>query len=406
MKALPFRRFLMHLGISVVVGSAFIVGFNFIMNPYGIWDIPSIVGFNAGKPAEPDNEMLLKATEVARLKPVILFLGSSRVDLGLDPQHLAFRDQGSVYNLALVGGFMHPMLEYYRYALNAQPRVRQVLIGLDFFSFNENNIAPPAFSEDRLHGNGLDISDAVSTLMSQDAVRDSFRTAIASIRHPEYRAYHDDGMSDDGNMRRLARELGMPKRIDESVALYLNSPGRYASFRFSKNAMNDFAEIVKLSRDHGVDLRVFMPPEHVTLLESIRLRGLLCVYWQWKAEVAALTPFWDFSGYNSITTEPIDSNMKFYWDASHFRSSIGDLMIDRIYGMDNPALPDDLGKLISAVTLPAWMAYTARQQQKWEASHLNVIEWVRARAVPAVKANAATTAEAPDCSVSASSEYE
>jgi len=406
MKASPFRRCLIRLGFSVGAGSALIVGFNLVVNPYGIWNVPSIVGFNADKPAERDNEMLLKPTQVARLKPTILFLGSSRVDLGLDPQHRAFRDQGGAYNLALVGGFMHPMLEYYRYALKAQPAVRQVLIGLDFFSFNENNITPLAFAEDRLRGGGLDLSDVGSTLMSRDAVLDSFRTVIANIRHPEYRAYRDDGMSDDGDMRRLAEKMGMPSRFNESVALYLNSAGRYASFKFSKDAMNDFAAIVKLSRDHGVDLRVFIPPEHVALLESIRLRGLLCVYWRWKAEVAALTSFWDFSGYNSITTEPIGANMKFYWDASHFRSSIGDLLIDRIYGINDPALPDDFGKLISADTLPAWMAYTAQRQQKWEASHLNVIEWVRARAVPPVSASAATKVEAPDCSVSVSSGYE
>jgi hypothetical protein len=373
-------RYLRWSGAIFVSGIVVIAASNFLVDPYGVWNTPVIGRLNAAKPAERDNEMMFKAADVRRVRPATLLLGSSRVDLGIDPRHPALSKAGPAYNLALMGGSMGPLLAYYKHALRLQPAPRRVVLGLDFFAFNRNMVPPPSFDPKRLERDRLNRADIVASLLTRDAVVDSFRTVAASRRDPQFRAF-TQGMATDTYMRQSARELGMPQRFSSSTDLYLNSSTRYADFVPSDEAIADLAEIVRLSREHNIDLQLFIPPEHVVLQEALRVRGLWDEYWRWKEKVAALSPYWDFSGYNSITTEPIDTGMSQYWDASHFRKDVGDLILDRMLGVDSPRLPEDFGRRITPTDVTQWRADTDNAQQQWAATHGDVIKWVQDIAV-------------------------
>jgi hypothetical protein len=66
-------------------------------------------------------------------------------------------------------------------------------------------------------------------------------------------------------------------------------------------------------------------------------------------------PLGDFSGYNSMTTEPVPpsgdttSRMKWYWESSHYRKELGDLVLDRLleYEGTGRAIPVDFGILLT-----------------------------------------------------------
>ena len=172
----------------------------------------------------------------------------------------------------------------------------------------------------------------------------------------------------------------MPERFRASTELYLNAPARYKNFELSEQAFSDFAAILQLSREHNVEVQLFIPPEHVVLQEALRVRGLWDTYWGWKERIATLAPYWDFSGYNTITAEPIEPGMSLYWDASHFRKPVGDLVLDRIHGIENPALPPEFGRSISASNVAEWRTLTEQLREEWAATHVDVINWVKARA--------------------------
>jgi hypothetical protein len=369
-------RYLRWLSAIFVSGIVVLAAFNFLVDPYGVWNTKVIGRLNAAKPAERDNEMMFKAADVRRARPATVLLGSSRVDLGIDPRHPVLSKLGPAYNLALMGGSVGPLLAYYKHALRLEPAPRRVVMGLDFFAFNRNFVPPPSFDATRLELDRLNGADIVASLLTRDAVVDSFRTVVASRRDPQFRAF-TQGMATDTYMRQSARELGMPERFSSSTDLYLNSPTRYADYVLSDEAIADLAEIVRLSRAHNVDLQLFIPPEHVVLQEALRVRGLWDEYWRWKEKVAALSPYWDFSGYNAITTEPIDAGMSRYWDASHFRKEVGDLVLDRILGVDSSRLPEDFGRRITPADVTPWRSDTDNARQQWAAAHGNVIRWVQ-----------------------------
>src|ERR1700732_2600713 len=105
--------------------------FNLFVDPYGVWGMPALQHLTAARPAEKDNEMLFKAVDLGRGQFTDLFIGSSRVDLGLDPDSPALQG-GRAYNLGLVGGALRPTLQYLRHALYLEPSIKRGVLGVVF----------------------------------------------------------------------------------------------------------------------------------------------------------------------------------------------------------------------------------------------------------------------------------
>ena len=87
--------------------------------------------------------------------------------------------------------------------------------------------------------------------------------------------------------------------------------------------MNDLRSVIDICRQRGIKLKLFISPCHATEWEVIRDAGFWRVFEQWKRGIVAMASVCDFSGYNSITIEPISNNMKNYIESSHYRKKWG-----------------------------------------------------------------------------------
>ena len=63
--------------------------------------------------------------------------------------------------------------------------------------------------------------------------------------------------------------------------------------------------------------------------------------------MVAITPVWDFSGYNSITTQPIKPVMNNYVDNSHYSPPIGAFVLNRVLSHNVEQVPKDFGVLMT-----------------------------------------------------------
>ena len=97
-------------------------------------------------------------------------------------------------------------------------------------------------------------------------------------------------------------------------------------------------ELVALCRQLGINLIVFITPHNKFLMDRFVVEDYLF----FLRKLSEITPFWDFSGYNSITT----SN-KNYLDHSHYKSSVGRMMAARIFNDRTVGVPDDFGVWIT-----------------------------------------------------------
>lgn len=111
-------------------------------------------------------------------------------------------------------------------------------------------------------------------------------------------------------------------------------------------------EIRAICARHHIRLIVFTTPLHRNIMDSLNEKD----YLEWLRELAAITPYWDFSGYNSITLD--DRN---YLESSHYLPQIGELIAARIFNDPEIQVPADFGVWVDTASVERHLSELQRQ---------------------------------------------
>lgn len=356
---------------AALIPTAAIGLFNIIVDPYDVFDTPNFLGINHSKTEKDNTDRLFKALDIIRIKPVTIFLGSSRTKQGLDPSHPALASKQPAYNLALNGPNTYEILRYLEHAIANQKNLKEVIFGVDFFMFNSSLKNQPSFSENRLEKKHLIIEDAITSTFSWDAYSKSIETIKASLEDPN----KNDDYGKNGFMPNRNLEKGQNEwRFSSGITLYFSL---HSDYKFSDQYLSDFKRIVDLCQKHGITLKVFISPSHAIDLEAIRATGRWEVFEQWQREIVKITPVLDFSGYNSITTEPISNNMKNYADNSHYSKDIGDLVLNRILSYRAETVPNDFGILLTPDNIESHILQLRTDREFWAKNNPDKVKLVQ-----------------------------
>lgn len=368
-----YRRFNLTF-LAFVLPSLMTIGvFNALVDPYGVVNSPQLSGVNELKPEQYHHARLFKAAGVMHNKPKNILLGSSRSDLGLDPEHPAVADE-TAYNLALVGPNMYEVRRYFEHALANQPEVKKVVLGIDFFMFNENWKNSPDFDENRLGKENLTVQDAINIGFSTDALKSSKRTIKSSLDSDAYYLYRANGLRYVyGN----EPDEPLANKFQKMISGFLEGERSYPNFKFSQSFLNDFKQVVETCQKKNIELKVFISPLHASHLEAVNTAGKWSELENWKRQIVEITPVWDFSGYNSITTEPINDDMKNYWDSSHYRKEVGDLILNRLFQVQEESVPKDFGTVLTTKNIEQRLAKKRAERLVWEKNNLDLVQLVQ-----------------------------
>ncbi|SVD08436.1 uncharacterized protein METZ01_LOCUS361290, partial [marine metagenome] len=170
-------------------------------------------------------------------------------------------------------------------------------------------------------------------------------------------------------------------------------------------------QILETSKENEADVRLFIQPAHVYLLEVLRILGVSEDYKNWRKELISLVehvnsvypesnafPLWDFGGYNSVTMTEVppmeepNRSVLWYWDIAHYKKTLGDLIQDRIFGF-NPAgrmVPEDFGIKISSKNIEQYHTAQEIKQREYAVSHVGDIRELTKR-VSDIKKNIRTS---------------
>ena len=345
------------LSLFVVLGSA--AAINIVIDPYRYFFTQEITGLNANKPEYEKYLMLSKAAEARQIEAKTILLGSSRIMSGLNKSHPIFQDPQTVYNLGLPGTNMYQSLQYLKHALYFQKNVERVIIGIDFFMFNEYLGNLDNFDETRL-GKKFTLSDLVNTSLSIDALQASLITLNANWN------VDNRVVSKESTMNKFKRWL----------TNFLSFEGFYKTYRLSQKQLDSFKMIITLCQEHNIDYQVFISPTHATQYQAMDAAQLWSIFEDWKREIVSITPVWDFSGYNSITTEPISESMVNYIDNSHYSQHTGNLVLNKIFGEKAETVPPDFGVFIEPDNLESHLDKINFDRQKWRDNNEKEVEFV------------------------------
>jgi hypothetical protein len=373
-------------------GLLIIAGFNWFVDPYSLHKNPEIPGFNAIKADFVSFLRLTKAHTITHQKPTSIILGTSRAARGLSPDHRGW-DGEQCYNAALPASSIYEALRYFQHA-NALNPLKQVLLSLELRSFD--NVKPGAFSESRMaisaHGDRnrafifAYVSDVISTLLSYDALETSLRT----IR---FQGQLKKSLLDNGRYDRISVQFDHLK----AFRLYtVSNYHRLIESRYDKNTTENnianydyFRTLLRAAHTNNIDLRLLISPSHAWFWETLRVSGLWPKFENWKRMLVQINdeeavraqalpfPIWDFSGYNSLTTEAVPSSsgnrhkMQWFWDPVHFKVKFGDLVLDRVFGYEgaDEQVPENFGVLINTQNIESHLKNIQISGEYYQSTH-------------------------------------
>jgi hypothetical protein len=364
MKTIYSRFYAVLITVSLSI-LAFIALVNIIVDPYGVFNSPLIEEFNQSKPWKVVQVRLFKAIEITQIKPKTILLGASRTYVGLNPQHPALNRYTQAYNLGLNSANMYEMKRYFQHALANQPDLNLVVLEIDYFSFYLNGENTPDFLENRLERNSILPQDLFNSTLSIDALNNSISTILHNYRESQ-KFLFVKGMVD----------VAVPNQ-PISIPTFTQFLSNH-SYYISPNYLKDFEYVVKTCHDRGIELKIFISPIHVLFLENLRASGNWPMYEKWKREIVKISPVWDFSGYNSITTEKYSDRvvMKNYTDVSHYTIPVGNLILNRLFNYQEETIPRDFGVLITPTNIESHLDKINTERQVWAKQNPDVVKFI------------------------------
>lgn len=330
--------------------------FNGLIDPFGVFGsvfgVPLIAGVNNIKSPGPDR--FFKPLQMSARQPRTVFIGSSRVMMGLDPKDWP----GKSYNLGVPAATVPETVALARHALADAP-VKRLIIGVEYDSFDGRIDHYPSFRLAILGKYAL-WRGLPDMLISDLAVTRARNTFLFSHRHtaPPYLAnglrLTPDKPTEGTPDNRMLQDVGDYTQLDAEMTGVDRSLARFADF------------IASVPRD--VVVTVFVTPGHAALLEVLEQEGLRPAYDAWLKRIVEICaahgiPLWDFGGYNWITTFPMEMATELYYDGSHFRPAVGGLVLKAIRTGDTIA---GFGAQLTPATLPGYLAEQDRARKKWQ----------------------------------------
>lgn len=373
--------------------------FNVIVDPYDIYGLVSIAGFNQYKTQAIDQSRLTKPYLVARANPTTLLLGSSQIEVGFDPDSEAWpREMRPVFNLGMPGSSPYDQYRLLQHALmTAHPRY--VIFGINFVdahmqrthrllaagasgnkqTYNEFDARLSVTEDGKPNPDRLlaRATDMATTLLSLDALRDSFRT-ILSQNDPDATRITSLGFNTAAAFRALVRSDGeynlfvdKDRANIKEIIQWSADPGLQVA---------PLARAIMLAQQHGAAVTVVISPVNADDMEIYRQAGVMKLYDDWREQVADMVAvaarsgavsLWDFSAISPYTTEPLPppddrtTQLRWFWETHHFRAALGDVVIARIFDHGR----SDFGTTIMPDTLAEDQANVRRLQHEYEETH-------------------------------------
>lgn len=370
-----------------------VISINRLMDPFALYDGPNLEGINTVKPYFDRRLRMTKAKAVQHRMPEGILLGSSRGEIGLDPLHPGWTAD-KVYNLSIAASSIYESLRYFQHAHAIQP-TQQVVLGLGLRQFKYSELMTEDFSEESLAVSvdgtiqtGNVLKDFLDTNASLKTLKYSVKTLRGQNEIPPYLSngeYNPESLV--GNMK------GRREDFINNEEAYCKT--HFRDFSFSDSMREDstlsyFRRLLDIAYTDKVDLKILIYPSHARQWEMIdSCSGLWDTWEKWKQQLVTINeeeaakvgrqPFalWDFSGYNSYTSEEVpvaednETKMQWYWESSHFKKELGDRVLDRVFGYheSDREIAHDFGVPLSSKNIDNHLQNIRLAKKKWGESH-------------------------------------
>lgn len=328
-------------GLAALVG-----GINILVDPWYVFGIPGIPGINQRRPAAADRPWSAKEHLLDRSCADTLLLGNSRIESGLDPESPAWpASAGTVFNAAAAGAAPDYSLGMLRRAVAGGCPPQVAILSVDYPDF----LVPPSSSLTQPAGSARHpwltaARDRLEATLTLGALQDSLAT-LASQWSQDGRTLTALGFNPLAEYAEIASVSGYYTLFQHKLRQLereLRTAPRAALQEGSSRPLDMLVRTIWFAKEAGITLHLVIPPYHASYLDLLGHMGRMDEFQAWKDVVAreaqhAGLRLIDFSVPHALTAEAIPAagdrttKLRYYWESGHFKSSLGDHMIEHLF---------------------------------------------------------------------------
>ncbi|SHH55918.1 Polysaccharide deacetylase [Anaerosphaera aminiphila DSM 21120] len=186
----------------------------------------------------------------------------------------------------------------------------------------------------------------------KDAREDSFFQKDFDVFIPETGVY-DKSTRDVENIGNLEDYLNR-----ETYSVFKNYPREEKKLVELDSFKNCMSDIKKLCDEKNINLQVIVFPIYWEDFDNYNIDELETFY----RDLGEITDFWDFSK-STISTES-----RYFYDSTHFRNSVGDMMLAKIYGDESVYMPEDFGNHVDSSNIDEFILNFKNYELKFDDS--------------------------------------
>lgn len=317
-----------------------VVLFNYLIDPYGIVNNSRSDLWYA--PGYEPNQHYAKMRHLINDKHTwdSYLFGSSRAGK-INPDLIP---GGNYYNMNYSEGLPGEHLEDIEILLEHGLPVKNVIIGLDNFSYtlrpedHRDQIMRHQYNAIAFKRAGFLIKYLCSAPQINIIKNTGYAPSDSSIN---FNIYGNGMQKLDKIDRKIEKNIDHHLKSERFIKAN-NTPFDKASedkyMKIMDDTIRDIIAIIELSKEYHFNLYFFINPTH----EKFYLQGNPYHFLLFKGKLAQITSYWDFSGFNTVT------NNNYYWyETSHYRTIVGDLIICRMFNCSNVEVPKDFGVFVT-----------------------------------------------------------
>lgn len=314
-------KYTTYLFIVLFVTFGFIAGavvVNYTVDPYGVFKR------NFDNQRIEPNQHFIKMRYILNnpTKYESFIFGSSRVgniDISKIPNE-------KFYNMTYSEGLPKEFLNDIKLMIARGVSIKTLLIGLDEFSFR---VDPDKHAQQPMR---MPYPDNLIKFYTAYLLKAPDYTIIKSSLLDKPSNYFD--IFNSGRPLHPQADDNIESNIDAHLNdSKFNIPSGYRGNRMQET-LDELKEIKQIADENNIKVVFFINPIHKTTYNDTNLTE----FGQFKEELAHISSYYDFSGINTIT-----SNNYYYYETSHYRPVVGDMIIAKLFSAKTVIVPEDFG---------------------------------------------------------------
>jgi hypothetical protein len=348
------KKFVIYILFTTLLLGTFLGIINYIVDPFNIFNTQYL-------PYQfQRNERFIKIAYLDKHHNHFnsYLIGSSRIGT-TNPEILNSYISGSkFYNMTLSSATLADELRHIKYMIKARYEIKNIYLQVDLNNNMTSYLYPNSDYLRKPHphvvGNSL-------PLYYLDYLLNPFPSNIKGKILKNIEGKNDDNYNLIlGNWTRPEKDtkirLNCANFIKSEPTFNINVQPKVKN-TYTKINMIALKSIIELCKKNNINLIIFTTPHNHNYLDIIYEKE----YYTFLKELLAITDYWDFSGYNSITMN--DCN---YYDSSHYRPEIGNLIAAKIFNDKHIPIPSDFGAFVTQNNIEEHLKQLKADKIKWK----------------------------------------